>query len=493
MVLPMLGLFIFQAYWLSDTYSISEKRFKKDTQDALQEAIRIEMMSGAKNKLELLDSLGNGGEGAIHISSSLDEENPQNMDNIMRFLGTPDSIPTDAITITVEGNDSLSEALKSNFQSDLLSRDTTILVASKGNLSMGDSWMDLLMSVISEVSGGTIDLQMVEAYYDSILDSKAYDLNYHIQMSLDSLVMAEGRNIELSEGRESDLMLRQVGLLKGNYTFDVWFEDKQSLILWEMWLNILASFLLVVGVTAILIHMYMVILRQKKLSDLKNDFISNMTHELKTPIATVSAAVEALSSFGAMEDPKRAQTYLDISSKELLRLNEMVEKVLDVSAYEKERVSLQFESTDLGALYTEMISKLSLKNQDMKIKLEDKLQDNVELDRFHMSNLFNNLIDNAVKYSEGSAEIEVKLEKVSGSQVSIAVKDQGIGIPGDQIKHIFDKFYRVPEHGRRGIKGFGLGLSYVKHVVDGHGGTIDVKSECGVGTEFIILIPIRHG
>jgi signal transduction histidine kinase len=217
-----------------------------------------------------------------------------------------------------------------------------------------------------------------------------------------------------------------------------------------------------------------------------------MTHELKTPIATVSAAVEALSSFGAMEDPKRAQTYLDISSKELLRLNEMVEKVLDVSAYEKERVSLRFESIDLGALYTEMISKLRLKNSDMNITLQDLLQDNVEVDRFHMSNLFNNLIDNAVKYSEGAAEVEVKLEKVMNSQVCISVKDRGIGIPADQIKHIFDKFYRVPEHGKRGIKGFGLGLSYVKHVVDNHGGSIEVKSECGAGTEFIILIPIHH-
>ncbi|WP_298714242.1 HAMP domain-containing sensor histidine kinase [Chitinophaga sp.] len=231
------------------------------------------------------------------------------------------------------------------------------------------------------------------------------------------------------------------------------------------------------------------ILRQKRLSEVRNDFINNMTHELKTPIATVSAAVEALERFNALADPQKTANYLRISRQELQRLGDLVEKVLHIAAEEKEDLVLQTETTDLNDIISEIISNHRLKSGKKTDFTYTMLSDPlIKADPSHLTNAINNLVDNAIKYSGEHAEISILLARRPG-WVRISVIDNGIGIPYSYHNSIFEKFFRVPSGNLHNVKGFGLGLSYVKKIAEKHGGTIKVKSEPEKGSEFQLEIP----
>lgn len=222
----------------------------------------------------------------------------------------------------------------------------------------------------------------------------------------------------------------------------------------------------------------------------KNDFISNMTHELKTPIATVSAAIEALKHFHGMEDKTKSLSYLDISQQELKRLNDLVEKVLNISVEESEALVLNKEDFNLIEVINEIITRQKIKGgKEIHIDFHHEIPNAViHADKLHLSNAINNLIDNAIKYSGKKVTIIINLQRKNDSFL-LSIKDDGTGIPRHYQQLIFDKFFRVPTGDLHNVKGFGLGLSYVKQVIEKHNGTIDVDSEPGKGTTFFIEIP----
>lgn len=256
-----------------------------------------------------------------------------------------------------------------------------------------------------------------------------------------------------------------------------------------LWL-LIASLVLLILITGCLIYMMRTILKQKRWSDIKNDFISNMTHELKTPIATVSAAIEALRHFQAMEDKSKTQSYLDISEQELKRLTDLVEKVLNISVEESEEMALETEPVNLVDLVNGIIVRHRIKaGKETRIDFHHDLADPVvQADRLHFTNAINNLIDNAIKYSQGKSIVVITL---TGDErgIRLSIRDNGVGIPSHYQELVFDKFFRVPTGDLHNVKGFGLGLSYVKKVVERHGGTIELKSEPGQGSEFMIILP----
>jgi signal transduction histidine kinase len=233
------------------------------------------------------------------------------------------------------------------------------------------------------------------------------------------------------------------------------------------------------------------ILKQKRLSEVKNDFINNMTHELKTPIATVSAAVEALQHFNALDDQQKTQKYLDISRHELQRLSDLVEKVLHIAAEEKEEIELFREETDLNEVIDSILTNHQLKTRvPVQFRYDNLLgEKTVYVDKGHLSNAVSNLVDNAIKYSGEHPVVHIRCSEENGKLV-IRVKDNGIGIPRVYQENIFDTFFRVPTGNLHNVKGFGLGLSYVKKIVALHGGSIIVHSEPEKGSEFIIQIPV---
>jgi signal transduction histidine kinase len=282
-----------------------------------------------------------------------------------------------------------------------------------------------------------------------------------------------------------------VGFIKP-YWYQAAFEDPAALLVKRVSPQILFSLFLVAFTSVTFLFLYRNLAEQRRLTEMKNDFISNITHELKTPIATVSVAVEALRNFGGMQNPERTKEYLDISAAELQRLGLLVDKVLKLSLFENRALELKKENFDLKDLLQEVVNTMRLQFEKHHAVLNMEVQGSyfmVHADRLHITSVIYNLLDNALKYSTGKPEISVLL-KHDTDNVQLSVSDKGMGIPQAFRNRIFDKFFRVPTGDHHNIKGYGLGLSYVAGVVEKHGGTIEVVSEEGKGSTFTVKLPI---
>lgn len=231
-----------------------------------------------------------------------------------------------------------------------------------------------------------------------------------------------------------------------------------------------------------------VIFEQKKLSEIKNDFINNMTHEFKTPIATISLAADSINNPMILNNPDKVQRFANIIKAENKRMNKQVEKVLSMALLDKREVNLSIREINIHEIIARAVDNLSLQVEQKDGKILQDLQAEypmIEADETHISNVIHNLLDNANKYTPEKPEISVHTRNVEGG-VQIMVKDNGLGMSKDQRRKIFDKFYRVPTGNRHDIKGFGLGLSYVKAIVAEHKAEISVQSELGKGSRFIL-------
>lgn len=273
--------------------------------------------------------------------------------------------------------------------------------------------------------------------------------------------------------------------------FDVVIDSYRKHVLGRIWPQLLFSVLLLALVALAFLFIYQSLLRQSRLTELKDDFIRNMTHELKTPIATVSVAVEALQNFDALQNPQRTQEYLDIAGIELNRLSLLVDKVLRVSLFEKQEPELRHEPLDLKTLVEEILHSMRLQFEKHHARVHFKPEGNdfsISGDRLHLTSVVYNLLDNALKYSAEQPEIQVALTHAD-RQLSLEVQDNGIGIPAAYQSRIFEKFFRVPTGDVHNVKGHGLGLSYVASVVRLHGGHIEVESREQAGARFTITLP----
>ncbi len=233
---------------------------------------------------------------------------------------------------------------------------------------------------------------------------------------------------------------------------------------------------------------------QQRLMEMKNDFIGNVTHELKTPVATVSVALEALKNFHALNDPKLTREYLDIAQSELNRLTLMTDKILKASAFENTGIAIQKERIDIRKITADILDSMRLVFEKRQADVDfqsDGESFSIDGEEAHITNVIYNLIDNALKYSPAQPVIRITLQETPDN-VILSVKDHGLGIPAEYKKKIFEKFFRVPTGNIHNIKGYGLGLSYVASVVQAHGATITVESEPGKGSTFIIHWPKVH-
>jgi len=249
--------------------------------------------------------------------------------------------------------------------------------------------------------------------------------------------------------------------------------------------------LFIVGFTIFsFVLLYKNMLKQKRLADIKNEFISNITHELKTPIATVSVAIEALRSFNASMDAQRSKEYLEISANELQRLSLLVDKVLKLSMFENKGIDLKYEPLNMQALIKEVASsmRLQFEKKNAAVGISSEGDSSLEGDRLHLVSVIFNLLDNALKYSYDNPHINITTID-GGNKLSLIVTDDGIGIPQEYREKVFEKFFRVPTGNLHNAKGYGLGLSYVAQVVKKHNGSIKVEPLEGGGSKFVIVIP----
>lgn len=307
-----------------------------------------------------------------------------------------------------------------------------------------------------------------------------------------------GKTLKFTLSRDSivrpDSLLAKSMLLSsaqpGGSNFVAEFPEYRKYIFSKITTQILFSVFLLALTGLAFGFIYRSLQQQNRLNAIKNDLISNVTHELKTPLATVSVALEALQNFGGSANPELSKEYLEISRNELDRLSLMVDNILKSSVLEQQSVELALEQLDFAALTDQVyqVWKPRFENEKAEISLETTGQNfTVAADRTHMTNVLNNLIDNALKYGGESPVVRLHLSE-NEEQVSISISDNGIGIPKEYRNQVFEKFFRVPTGDRHNVKGYGLGLNYVKNIVRLHGGQVHLESTVDAGSRFTVTL-----
>lgn len=281
----------------------------------------------------------------------------------------------------------------------------------------------------------------------------------------------------------------------GMYQLAIYIPGQKSFILYQMigWLCLSALFILV----TIFSYWYTIItlLHQKKLSEMKTDFVNNMTHEFKTPISTISLASEMLLRSNVYESAAKTKKYATIIFDENLRLEKQVEQVLQITILDKENAKINKRELDFHKIILKLKENFKLSVSDHKGSIETSLKASkfiISADRVHVINMISNLLDNAIKYSRAKPIIEISSRNYKKGIV-ISVLDKGMGISQEHQRQIFKKLYRVPTGNIHDVKGFGIGLYYTKTMMDAHGGTVKVKSELGKGSLFELYFPFNSG
>ena len=279
---------------------------------------------------------------------------------------------------------------------------------------------------------------------------------------------------------------------KENNYFGVHFPQLSTFLTKEMSSWFASTFVLILFMI-ILAYAIFIIFRQKRLSEIQKDFVNNMTHEFKTPLATIKISSEVLKNPNIINNPERLLNYATIINNETLHLTNQVERVLQMAKSGKDTISLNKEDFELAPNLEEIIDKtykplIRSRGGDIQLEVEDGLM--IFADKLHFKNVVVNLLDNAIKYCREVPQIMIKAGR-DQDQIKITIRDNGIGMSPENLKHIFDKFYRIPTGNLHDVKGFGLGLNYVKLIIKQHGGNIKVNSELDKGSEFCIFIPLK--
>jgi two-component system, OmpR family, phosphate regulon sensor histidine kinase PhoR len=286
-------------------------------------------------------------------------------------------------------------------------------------------------------------------------------------------------------------------LTKPNYLY-VYFPKREGYLLKQTGILVIPTVVLTAMLIGIFVFTILIILRQKKLSIIKNDFINNMTHELKTPISTISLASQMLRDNTVSNTPKTIEHISGIIYQESKRLTTQVEKVLQMAVFNEGKLKLKIKEVNLNTLINSVVLNFELRVKAKNGELTSDLKADpaiIKGDDVHITNVLFNLLDNAVKYSKEAPIIIISTE-LEDEFVVVSVKDHGIGIQKEHVGQIFERFYRVPTGNVHDVKGFGLGLSYVKKIVEAHHGKIKVESDLHKGTKFMIYFPINiqeHG
>ncbi|MBC6400178.1 MAG: HAMP domain-containing histidine kinase [Ekhidna sp.] len=515
MGLAMIGLISFQLYWIDNLISANEERFQKDVLDAL---------NTVSDKLEKQETI-NAFKKLNHLSRA------QVYDTALdkyQALRTPyRRTPPPQTEFTQQGSqqvfiieDSIYGATmevvfsmgrmdnyffqkfnpKPPHEEELLERNLRIR-ALEDKLAKVSHRYEQTFEVVNKLMGSQQPLanRLNPYHLDSLLEkeltSRRIDIEYEygvFQPRLKQFLFLT-ENSEPHELASSELKasLFPNDLFGNDSQIAIKFPDKRGFLMKKVWSAMTTSGVLVLVILFCFGYSIRTIVRQKKLSEMKNDFINNMTHELKTPISTVSLAVEALSD-SEIERSDLREKYIHVIGEENKRLGEQVEKVLQIAAIDRNDFNLKETMLSMREMMQNAADHILMQvdQRGGRINLIDGSQkDLIKGDEMHITNIIINLLDNANKYSPEAPNITLKADS-DDDNFYLSIQDRGIGMTRDQQKCIFEKFYRVPTGDLHNVKGFGLGLAYVQKIVAAHGGSIDVNSELGKGSKFSIKLPL---
>ncbi len=471
MGLALLAIILLQAYWIYGAIKLNEDKFDSEVQTALNEV-------------------------AIALKKKEDEG----------IIPTPQLASGLAIPNRNKGllkTDSM--LLSKGIEAPLL--DNNKAIGSRSNLPS-------LFRIPTKLEN-RIDRKFLREHLASELKNIGITIGYEYgvysyQEEEEEFVIKNGnyRVTDFSTDQVTEMSVNNKHLERSEYEVDLFTNDMQSpgklvvyfpqksSIVWSgnVWRTLLASIISSAIVLFCFIYTVNVIFTQKKLSEMKTDFINNMTHEFKTPIATISLAADSITSPMILSNEDKVKRFADIIKQENKRMNKQVEKVLQMASLDKKDYKLNITRINLHEVIQQAVTNSRLQVEKKEGTVETNLlatDPAIEGDATHISNIINNLLDNANKYTPEKPKISVHSRNVNGA-VEVTIKDNGIGMTKEARKHIFDKFYRVHTGNLHDVKGFGLGLSYVKAMVTAHQGQIDVKSELGKGSSFIITLPKRY-
>jgi two-component system phosphate regulon sensor histidine kinase PhoR len=458
MTLTIVGIAAFQLYWLKKAYEREERTLEIRSNITFRETIQTLQASRLKIDHLLPDSALPRGLMRHPEHGRADGPPPRKLMRIINMLGerVKDSVDrTIVIAGRVPGDSARPSKTRSRRQ-----------------------LMDFLYEM--ETPQDTLRVKEIRAAFAHRMDSQSLSVPF----SIARLPRPDDENEERRYNRVTTGFRYPV-------TYELQLGNTTPYLMKRILAPVLLSLFLLAFTIGSFTLLYRNLLRQRRLAEIKNDFISNITHELKTPIATVSVAIEALRSFNGSIAPEKTKEYLDISSNELQRLSLLVDKVLKLSMFEKREIDLKYEPLDMRALVDEVTSSMRLQFEKHGATVHVSAEGDTTLqgDRLHLVSVIFNLMDNALKYkSAEEPEINVRIQG-GASRVTLFIDDNGIGIPHEYQDKIFDKFFRVPTGNVHNAKGYGLGLSYVAHVVNRHKGTIRVESVEGDGCRFLITLP----
>jgi len=476
--IALLGLILTQLYWAKNAIKLKEQHFNQGTIEALNSVVyKLEKFNAADRITHKLNIRKQGIRlDKKKVKFSLSEELQSDSNGVVVKKTKQRLFTNDGDSAHIEFMDTTDDSYR---------------------------WINHQSEVVNDVFDELISINVYKDYKQkfntSILDSliraelhdNGIDAGYKFKVLTDDQIKNPTSEIKKFIDSPYRVNLTPDHIFIQPYYLAVIFPHQQTYILNRLWWMFGASTLMILSLIVSFYFALSIIFKQKKLSEIKNDFISNMTHEFKTPISTISLACEALNDKSIEKTAERMSAYVGMITDENKRLGLLVENVLQTAILDKGEFKLKLQEFNIHQLILQVIEnmRLQVENKQGLILTElDAVDSKILADLVHCTNIIFNLIDNALKYTPEYPEIKIISRNILNG-VEIAVKDNGIGISKDNHKKIFDTLYRIPTGNVHDVRGFGLGLSYVKAVIEKHNGTIRVESEPGKGSCFYVYLP----
>ena len=508
----MVGLIAIQIYWIKNSVALKDAQFRRSVKVSLAEVNRLleyeekiqrlrKHESGRQiilqyDSLKSLHPLSanaadSNSQASLAFSDTSDFQVNNKLQTNKEFKkGKKQKLDTEQIDEYFKEEQA---AIQSVIQRDsrlsaFQSKEIARLILDLSSMDMGSNFLNaygvndidsLLKSTLKEVGGINTDFEF------GIFD--VYNIPQLIPERSEAFV-----DQLLKEGYKARLL--PADYITPTTYLHLWFPNQDSYLLKTLWPLLLSSGMFMLTIILAFAFTIRTILRQKKVSDIKNDFINNITHELKTPISTISLACEALADPAMSGSPNKVSKFVNMIKDENKRLGVLVESVLRSAVLDKSEMGMSQDAINLHEIIEMAIQNIELQAKSRGGTIEKSLMANTaEIigDKIHLTNVVFNLLDNAVKYSGETPKIKVKTHS-NDTCIVMEVTDNGIGIKKEDQKRIFEKLFRVPTGNVHNIKGFGLGLSYVKAIIEKHHGTVSVQSELGKGSTFTIQLPFNY-
>jgi two-component system phosphate regulon sensor histidine kinase PhoR len=513
MSISLIGIIAVQVYWINSTIENKKEQFKNDVHRALASATdRIKESEDDKVYQSYKEALKNKNladktEIKNYLFQLFDKSGKQRLSVGTTILEENFKVPTDFLDSNFLDNDSILikriTTKKDYFKASSIKSDGDLFGGtSEERFSFTDSkdfnkrqaLLDLegikdVFPIVERVSNRELNTILKEE-----LEKKNISIDYKYGVYTDDGFATPLKSgyftIDTKDSQSYPLFQKQNG--ESNHKLYITFPNKNKHILSGIsGILILSLFFIFIIIIAFSSSLYQLI-RQKKLSEIKTDFINNMTHEFKTPIATINLALDSIKNPKIINDQEKVLRYVNMIRQENKRMHAQVESVLQISKFEKKQMEMSKEPVDGNDIIDDAISHVSLLVLDRKGTIKthfEAIQTEVLGNQFHLTNLFVNVLENAIKYSVEAPTIEVFSESTSKFFI-LKIVDKGVGMSKNVQKHIFEKFYREQKGNIHNVKGHGLGLAYVKEIIDNHQGSVIVESEKGKGSTFTIKLPL---